>query len=539
MRGDGTMLRVRGGRIFDPKNGRAGEEGDLCLRDGRVVDALPAGCEEIDARRLIVMPGAIDLHTHVAGTAVAAARLACPEDGGRTIPTLPDTGRLYAALGYTTIMEAAAAPIAARAAHEDLDAVPIVDKGIYVLMGNNEIALRFIRDGRQQDLREYVAWLIEATRAYGVKVANPGGVEEWKRGPGCAQGDGPPALRDESRAILRALAEAVADLGLPHPIHLHMNGLGEPGNAALSLETMELLREFPVHYTHLQFHAYGGRTPRGLRSRARELAAWVNAHPAATVDVGQVVFGPAITLSADAPAQHRLHRATGRKWFNLDVEVETGCGVVPHAYREDRLLSAVQWAIGLEILLLIEDPWRVFLTTDHPNGGPFTAYPSILRLLMDRGAREEAVARAHPGLRDRTDLAGIAREYTLEEIAVITRAGPARALGLDRKGHLAAGADADVVLYNPSDDLEAMFARPVAVVKDGIVVAREGEIEGERPGRTLRAAPPRSEGRARATFERGIRDAFEAHYTVPFEDYAIPEEPRRREEAVPARRRAG
>ncbi len=539
MRESGTMLRISGGRIFDPKNGRAGEEGDLFLRDGRVVESLPAGCEEIDARRLIVMPGAIDPHTHVSGTAVGAARLACPGNGRPAIPTLPDTGRLYAAMGYTTIMEAATAPIAARAAHDDLDAVPIVDKGIYVLMGNNEIALRFIRDGRYSDLRDYVAWLLEATRGYGVKVANPGGVEEWKRGPGCAHGDGPPALRDDARAILRALAGAVAELGLPHPIHLHMNGLGEPGNAALSLETMDLLRDLPVHYTHLQYHAYGGRTTGGLRSRARALAEWVNAHPAATVDVGQVVFGPAITLSADAPAQHRLHRATGRKWINLDIEVETGCGVVPHDYREDRLLSAVQWAIGLEILLLVEDPWRVFLTTDHPNGGPFTAYPSILRLLMDRRAREEAMARAHPRLRERTDLAGIAREYTLEEIAIITRAGPARALGLDRKGHLAAGADADVVLYNPSGDLETMFARPVAVVKDGVVVAREGEVVGEIPGRTLRAAPPRVEGRARAAFERGIRDAFEAYYTMPFEDYAIPEEPGRREEAVPARRRAG
>ena len=532
-----TMLRVRGGRIVDPRNGRRGEVADLCLRDGTVVDALPADAPVLDAKNLVVMPGAIDLHTHVAGPAVGAARLLCPEDDGRTIPTLPETGRRYARMGYTTIMEAAVAPLNARGAHEDLEAIPIVDKGIYVLLGNNEIALRLIRDGRFDGLREYVAWILEATRAYAVKVVNAGGVEAWKSGGPGSGLEFPASTGLGAPAILQALCAAAADLGLPHPIHLHMNGLGLPGNATLSLQTMDLLKAYPVHFTHLQFHAYGGKTPRGLRSRAREIAAWINAHPSATVDVGQVIFGPAITLSADAPAQHRLHQATGRKWFNLDVEMETGCGIVPHEYGEDRLVSAVQWAIGLEILLLVEDPWRVFLTTDHPNGGPFTTYPSILRLLMDRRAREQAMARVHPRLKERTDLAGIAREYTLDEVAVITRAGPARALGLNDKGHLAPGADADVVLYNPSADVEAMFARPVAVLKDGVVVSREGEIVHETEGRTLHVAPPRAEGRVRTTFEKGLRDLFESYSTVPFDDYPIEEEALRRPERVQARPR--
>src|SRR5207245_8707314 len=137
--------------------------------------------------------------------------------------------------------------------------------------------------------------------------------------------------------------------------------------------------------------------------------------------------------------------------------------------REDHLVSAVQWAVGLELLLLVRDPWRVFLTTDHPNGGAFTAYPSILRLLMDRRSRAAVLARAHPRLGERCGLAAIDREYSLDEIAVITRAGPARALGLAAKGHLAPGADADLVLYDPGRDPEAMFRTPVAVIKEGVV----------------------------------------------------------------------
>src|SRR2546426_6877536 len=151
---------------------------------------------------------------------------------------------------------------------------------------------------------------------------------------------------------------------------------------------------------------------------------------------------------------------------------------------------------------------------------------------MDRTYREDALARLHPGVRERSSLAGLSREYSLEEIAILTRAGPARALGLERKGHLAPGADADVVLYNPSADVEAMFASPVAVVKGGVVVARDGEIVQETRGRTLRAAPPRTPGRP--ALERMIRDRFEAVTTLPFEDFPLPGDPPEGTEAAPA-----
>ena len=538
---DASVLRLRGGRIVDPHTGRRDEAGDVCIRDGRIVDSLPASAPVLDARNLVVMAGAVEVHTHVAGPAVAAARLLCPEDGGRLLPTLPEAGRRYARLGYTTVMEAAVAPLGARAAHADLDAVPIVDKGIFVLLGDDAIALEFVRDARQNDLRQYVGWMIEATRAWAVKAVNPGGVEAWKCGAHASPGGtkssaGPPFVPAEvdldaatlgpnltPRRIVTSLAAAVRDLGLPHPLHLHMNGLGLPGNAALSLATLHALRDLPAHFTHVQFHAYGGRTIRGFRSRSSELAAWFNNHPRATLDVGQVMFGPAVGVSADAPALYRLHRATGRKWFNLDIEGETGCGVVPLAYRESSLVNGVQWAIGLELFLLIRDPWRVFLTTDHPNGGPFSSYPAVIRLLMDRKYREDALARLHPGVRERSSLAGLTREYTLQEIAILTRAGPARALGLERKGHLAPGADADVVLYNPSDDVVAMFSTPVAVIKGGVVVARDGEIVAEPRGRTLYTGPPRAAaGKTRAALERLIRDRFETTMTTPIEDFQGP-----------------
>ena len=60
------------------------------------------------------------------------------------------------------------------------------------------------------------------------------------------------------------------------------------------------------------------------------------------------------------------------------------------------------------------------------------------------------------------------REYSLYEIAIVTRAGPARILGIqDRHGHLGPGAVADVTVYEDHPDRERMFAQPALLLKAG------------------------------------------------------------------------
>ena len=114
------------------------------------------------------------------------------------------------------------------------------------------------------------------------------------------------------------------------------------------------------------------------------------------------------------------------------------------------------------------------------------------------------------------------------EIAIITRAGPARALGLKNKGHLGLGADADITIYANLEDKEEMFARPKFVIKDGVVVARDGRIVCERPGRTLYVSPAYD-----PKIEREIWAHFQESYTVSFDNYAISPEHLAFSERVP------
>jgi formylmethanofuran dehydrogenase subunit A len=238
------------------------------------------------------------------------------------------------------------------------------------------------------------------------------------------------------------------------------------------------------------------------------------------------MFGDAVTMTADAPVSAMLRDVTGNPWVNHDTEVETGCGIVPFAYRERNYVHALQWGIGLELFLLSRDPWRLVLSTDHPNGGSFLSYPKLIRLLMDREFRNEQVKRANKrAIRATVLLDDLEREYTLEEIAIVTRAGPARLLGLAGKGHLGAGADADVTVYDDKPDREEMFALPRYVVKGGRVVVRDGELVERVDGTLLRSAPQ---------FDEAIQGLLERdwRYSIGFRDYPVHEpwllEPARR-----------
>jgi len=156
------------------------------------------------------------------------------------------------------------------------------------------------------------------------------------------------------------------------------------------------------------------------------------------------------------------------------------------------------------------------LTTDHPNGGPFTSYPHLIRLLMDRSFRDEQLARLHPDVAANCALRSISRELTLSEIAVMTRAAPARLLGLTDRGHLGEGAAADIAVYREDANREAMFATPAHVFKDGVQVARAGRITALPTGGTHFVKPGYD-----PAIEKSLRRHFAAHGSVSFESMAI------------------
>jgi formylmethanofuran dehydrogenase subunit A len=530
------VIRLTGARVIDPAHERD-EIADLWIENGRV-RSQPMGrkaLESIDLSGKIVMAGAIDIHSHIAGANVNTARLLLPEHHQAHLPrpretplrqlgwSTIETGRLYAAMGFTTVVEPAIAPHTALHAHLELADTPIIDKAILVVLGNEDFLLSLMREKEDPRLiRDYVGSTLASSRALGVKVINAGAAMAFKHNIRTfALDDVVPSYGLTSRAIVDALQQTVHELGVPHPLHLHCNNLGLAGNVETAVQTIAAFDGLPIHLAHLQFYSYGTEGKRSFSSGAAKLADAVNAARNVTIDVGQVMFGQTVTVSSDVLRQFAATRfAHPRKSIIIDGDGNGG-GIVPIAYRRSSFTNAVQWAAGLELFLLIENPWRVFFTTDHPNGAPFTSYPELFALLMDRNLRAAWIEGLSKSALAMTTLPSISREYTLFEIATMTRAAPAKLLGLSDRGHLGEGALADIAVYHDLKDRAAMFRAAHLVFKNGEIVVRDGKVTREIAGKTLQVAP--SYDRA---IDRKLDGYYERLYGVPRRLFVVPAEAR-------------
>ncbi len=544
-------LLIKNGFVFDPINGINGEKMDIAIRNGKVVESVKEQkAKKIDATGLTVMPGGVDIHTHIAGNEVNLGRIMRPEDHvkdaehktaitrsgvGYSVPSTFTTGYRYSRMGYTTVMNPSMAPLEAKHTHEELNDIPMLDKATYPLIGDWWFVLEYLRKGDIEGCARHVAWMISTTKGYAIKIVNPGGLESWGFGRNVHSiDDQVPNFCITPREIICGLAKVNKMLNLPHTIHLHTNNLGIPGNYATTMETMKALESVatdnkPVcHITHLQFSSFGGDNWENMRSASEVISKYINNHSHMTFDMGQVIFTDTTTMTADGPFEFTLYQLSGRKWVNSDVETETSGGIIPFHYKRNNAVNATQWSIALELALLVDDPWKMFMTTDHPNGGPFTAYPKIITWLISRKARMAVLKKCSKKAQKKSLLPSIERELSLYEIAIVTRAGQAKTLGLKNKGHLGVGADADMAIYNVNPETTDIaekykaarkaFGTAAYTIKDGMVVVKDGEVVQTVDGRTIWLDVNTAE---QVKIDNNIKKRFKEYWTIEYDNYPV------------------
>ncbi|MFM8572253.1 MAG: formylmethanofuran dehydrogenase subunit A, partial [Pirellula sp.] len=360
------VTRLKNVRLVDGMQ-TSSKPTELFIVDQTLARKLPPDVRidsDYDLEDHIVMAGGIDIHTHIGGGKVNLARLLWPERSKRTqeqkpwleplsapVPSTWETGRRYLQMGYTTCFEPAMLPANARQSHMEMRDTPWLDTGGYVVLGNDRMLLSMIAmRASQQQINDYVAWMVASSAAMAIKVVNAGGIDAFKFNQRQLNVDEVhPELPVSPRDLLWALATAAEDLGLAHPLHVHCSNLGTPGNIVSTLATLDAVEGRRIHLTHAQYHCYGTQGPHGFSSEASRLADRVNRSNHISIDVGQVLFGQTITLSADTMHQYNHRKlASPRKQIFQDLECQAGCGLLPFRYKQGQYVHGLQWAIGLE-----------------------------------------------------------------------------------------------------------------------------------------------------------------------------------------------
>ncbi|MCU4743278.1 D-aminoacylase [Natronoglomus mannanivorans] len=309
-------------------------------------------------------------------------------------------------------------------------------------------------------------------------------------------------IRSEGRWIWEALDEFV-DIGAEHEIPVHIShfkltGSGQRGKAERLLEQVEITRERGIDVTADQYPYTAGSTmltallPPWVQSADADVIRETLADPEQReeirkdieewrIDGWQNVGGKTgwdrvevtnLTSEAFRTESGRDIASIASDWDSTPVDVL--CDVL---LAEDLEASMIAHGLIESDVRTIMQSDRVAVGTDglfgaRPHPRVYGSFPRVL----SRYVREENVLSLEEAIRKMTSL-------------------PARAMGLDSKGVLRPGLDADLVVFDPTivddratfDDPEQYPIGIEHVFVDGRAIVRDGEDTGARPGGAIRA----------------------------------------------------
>jgi len=403
-------MKISGAKIYDPTSGENSVSRDL-FTDGSVIVSSGKGEKAIDASSLVCMAGALDIHTHLLALSQLARLTGSPALAEFTDPiSIMEKQR---ALGYSFFVEAG------------------------------------VTSAQAADLEKSGRWFPISHALLGF-AGNEGGI---------------PFLSTKhvgEKAVEKLLTEFdQKKRGVPPRVHLpHL--AGSEGFSTLE-SFLQKLGTRRCHISHLSHHCfeYSGKR---LVPAAQKAARLLGKHENVTFDTAPISFGHAVIFTAEAELSERIASIAKKETVGHPASPYRA---VPYEYQKERYIDSLLWINGMELLLYLEDLSKGSLSVDFPSGGKVESYPFIISCLMDREKRNAFLNTLNPDAVKASSLPSLKREYSLYEIARITRSSPAAACALNSRGSLREGSIADIVLYEPHGDIEKMFAKPRHVIMGG------------------------------------------------------------------------
>lgn len=480
----------RGVTVFDG-TGAPATTADVAVDGDRIADigsVSGAAVRDVDAERLALAPGFIDVHTHDDFAAMLHPDMAFKSLGGVTTCVVGNCGMGAAPRAAASALSQAFHPGATLPEYEGFAGYfALLDEhppgvNVAALAGHGTIRLDAMGteplEPTSEQMSRMKATLTEAVDA-GVVGMSTGLIYE----------PGRHATTDE----LIELTSVLTGTGGVYATHMRDEGLGLLTSVEEAL-AIGRAADVPVQISH---HKATGRAAWGLVERSLRLI------EAARAD-GQVVHADQYPYTAGSTI---LSAAVG--WLDDGGGVGPADLVVascpPRTGWEGRSIEEIAGELGLaaraaaDAVLAVDQNTTVIIhSMNEDDVRTVMAHDSTM---IGSDGLPTLDAKPHPRLSNTFArvLGHYARDVGLFDMAsaVHRMTGMAAdAFGLVDRGHLREGAVADLVLFDPSTVLDrATFADPlvmpsgiVEVLVNGTVVASHGAHTGARPGRALRRA---------------------------------------------------
>ncbi|TFF99245.1 MAG: hypothetical protein EU541_05400 [Promethearchaeota archaeon] len=489
-------LLIKNGFVFDPLNGIEGEKKDILIEKRKIVEKFSSqnNIKDIDASGKTVIPAAVDIHAHIASQQVNWARLLGTKkrefvkDWNRL--TLENIAKEYIKNGYTFVIDANVYPSISKQTIFDFSNLPVLDKGMLLNVSNIWALEDEFQRGKIKELSYFLSDLLSSCKGFGIKVYNPFEAEAWNF----------KILRENIEKggklynftaldVYKNLTKAAEYLMLPHSVHAHIEGYEsqiakDNLNIVLdSIDFTELKRgdqdsEFRNQVFHLA-HA----NSYNMDGDNANLIDFLNSNSLVDVDLGFIGFdklNPLITSDRRLINDLLNSNENNTKVIRSANESEGDSFVTFRRFDKKNKNHCIMWANAIELALKVKNKWQIQLSFNYPNYSNVKDLPEIMTWLISKKARDSYMKDMNEDFLKNSSLNGNSEILSFNDFITITRASPAKSLGLaDIKGSFSLGSDGDVNILNIdlSDiDLSKDYEKLEKAFKDIEYVIKGGEI---------------------------------------------------------------
>jgi len=502
-------LLIKNGLIFDPLNEISGEKKDILIEDGKIIDKFSSqkDIKEINASGKTVIPAAIDIHAHIASQQVNWARLL----GSKNQKFIETWKRLtlknitldYIANGYTFIIDANVYPSLSKQTIFEFSNLPVLDKGMLLNVSNLWALEDEFQRGKIEETSLFLSDILSMCKGFGIKVYNPFEAESWNFKELRDIEQGGRLYNFSALDVYKTLTKAVENLNLPHSIHAHIEGYEDmvgKNNLKIILDNLELsddMREKNDSIERDQVFHLAHANAYNIDGDNSELLSLINSTNTIDLDLGFIGFdkiNPLISSDRRLINNHMNIQDREVKVIRTANETEGDAFVSFRNFDKKNEDHCYLWANALEIALKSKNKWQIQLSYNFPHYSHVNNFPTIASWLISTDAREKFMADMNKEFLSNTNLNGIEDILTFNDLITITRASPAKSLGIANiKGTFSLGADGDLNILDIdlnkidiSKDYEKIkksFRNIEYVIKDGNIVKQNDKLNLEPDGK--------------------------------------------------------